>query len=197
MIRINLIPYRDARSQAQILQHVVVALMVLGTAALLSFGTHIIASGTFSSLQSELSTLRAENQSLKKKIGKIKNLDKLRKDVERKLGLVDDLQRGRFRSMESLIAIAELIPENVWLTGIKDSGGSISLSGLGESNKAVANFMRSMEKSPTFGGVTLKVIKRTKAGKVPVRAFELSMERLSGKEDEDQAKKSGKKRGKK
>ena len=178
MIRINLLPYRNALRQRQILQHIAVALGVVALAAVISLGMHIYASSTLSGLQNDLAQLKHRNQELNKKIGEIRNLDKLRADVQRKLKLVDQLQHGRFRSLETLIALSRAIPENVWLTSISDKGGSISLAGLGESNKAVANFMRALDQQPVFSSVRLLVIQRKAIGAVPVRSFSLTMQRV-------------------
>ncbi len=178
MIRINLLPYRNALRQRQILQHVAVALGVVALAAVISLGMHIYASSTLSGLENELAQLKHRNQELNKKIGEIRNLDKLRADVQRKLKLVDKLQQGRFRSLNTLVALSQAIPENVWLTNISDQGGSISLKGLGESNKAVANFMRALDRQPVFSNVRLLVIKRKTIGSVPVRQFSLTMQRV-------------------
>lgn len=178
MIRINLLPYRAARRQRQILQHVAAAVGVVALVILLSIGAHVANSMTLSSLKDQYTDLVTQNRVLMKKIGKIKDLDKLREDVQRKLNLVDTLQHGRFRSLETLVALSRAIPENVWLTDIADKGGALQLSGLGESNKAVANFMRALDQSPLFTNVRLQVISRQQVKDVPVRQFNLLMDRV-------------------
>ncbi len=177
MIRINLIPYRGARRQYQILQHIAVAAGVVGLAALMSLGAHLYGSSTLTRLGYSLTSLQAQNRLMVKKIGKIRNLDKLRMNVQRKLALVDRLQRGRFRSLETLLALSHAIPEKVWLLSIKDTGGNIELTGLGESNGAVARFMRALDHEPEFSAVSLQVIQRRTIGQVPVRNFSLKMRR--------------------
>ncbi|MDQ6960039.1 MAG: PilN domain-containing protein [Mariprofundaceae bacterium] len=178
MIRINLIPYRGARRQNQILQHIAAALGVLGLAILISLGVHLYASSTLTGLKYSLASLHAQNRLMSKKIGKIRNLDKLRTNVQRKLALVDQLQHGRFRSLETLLALSRTIPEDVWLLRIMDSEGNIELTGLGESNKSVANFMRALDHEPEFSEVSLQLIQRQAIGQVPVRNFSLKMLRV-------------------
>jgi len=178
MIRINLLPYRVARRQTQILQHLTVGLSALGVAAVLMLGAHWLATSELGDLQEEVARLQSENAALMKRIGKIKDLDKLRADVESKLKLVDELQKGRFRSLNTLNGIAQLIPENVWLTDIEDKGTELRLSGFAESNEAVANFMRKLEASPLFANVRLLVIKRQNIREVAVRNFDLSIVRV-------------------
>jgi len=154
------------------------SLLLLLWLGLLSLGAHTVASIQLSDLKEESILIQQQNEILKKKIGKIKNLDGLRTDVERKLDLVDRLQEGRFRSLKTLNAIASIIPENVWLDVIADHGGDIELSGLGESNRAVASFMRRLDQSAVFTDVRLGEINRVVVNGLPMRRFSLSLSRV-------------------
>ncbi|MFQ5355859.1 MAG: PilN domain-containing protein [Mariprofundaceae bacterium] len=175
MISINLLPYREARRRQQILQHLIVAVGLFAIIFVMIAAGHLYYTNILDTKREETASLQAENRALAKKIGKIKNFDKLKKDVESKLNLVDRLQKSRFRSLGRLISLSESIPENIWLNTISDQGNSMKLSGFGESNKAVANFMRSIDQSSTYNDVRLEVIRRIKIGDVPVREFILTM----------------------
>jgi len=181
MIRINLIPYRTARQQQQTMQHVSAFFAVVVLAVLLALGAHTFASLQLAGLKEETIAIQKQNDDLKSKIGTIANLANLRSDVERKLKIVDRLQEGRFRSLKTLHAIASVIPENVWLDEISETGSDIALSGLGESNKAVASFMRKLDKSPLFTNVRLGEISRVMQGGLPVRRFSLKLARVVDK----------------
>ena len=191
MIRINLLPYRTQRRQTKILQHLVVALGVVFVAASLVFTADLIKTSELTTLEDTFSDLKTQNATLQKKIGKIKDLDKLRTDVERKLELVEELQKGRFFALVTLNKLATVIPENVWLQSIATKEGTITISGLGESNKAVANFMRALDKEAIFSNIALSKITRTNVGNIPVRSFSLTMNRVT-EEVQKKAKESGK-----
>ncbi len=179
MIRINLLPYRPERRKNQILQHLAWLFGSVGVVAALLLAANMYGNGELEDLQTEFGQLQAQNIVLKKKIGKIRNLDVLRSDVERKLALVDKLQQGRFETLKTLAALSAAIPENVWLNSIVDNSGNLKLKGLGESNKAVANFMRSLDQKPLFGNIALQLIVRKETGGVPVRSFNMTLNRLS------------------
>jgi len=178
MIRINLIPYRAAHQQQQIMQHVTAFFSVVVLAALLALGAHTFASLDLADLKEHNVAIQKQNDALKKKIGRIDNLANLRSDVERKLKIVDQLQEGRFRSLKTLHAIARQIPQNVWLDKITDTGSDIALSGLAESNKAVASFMRKLDQSHLFTNVRLDEISRVIVNSLPVRRFSLQLTRV-------------------
>jgi len=179
MIRINLLPYRPERRTKQILQHLGWLFGSIALTATVLIFINIYGNGELSDLQTEFGELQAKNMILKKKIGKIRNLDKLRVDVERKLALVDELQQGRFESLQTLAALSKAIPENVWLNSIVDKSGQLKLAGFGESNKAIANFMRSLDQTPLLGNVSLQQIVRKEADGVPVRSFDMTLSRLA------------------
>jgi len=178
MIRINLLPYRPERRKKQILLHLGWLFGSIISAAAFLMLVNMYGNVELVDLQSELGQLQARNMVFKKKIGKIRNLDKLRVDVERKLSLVDELQQGRFESLKTLTALSAAIPENVWLTSVVDNSGQFKIAGLGESNKAVANFMRSLDKEPLFDNISLQIITRKESRGVPVRNFSMTLSRL-------------------
>jgi type IV pilus assembly protein PilN len=179
MIRINLIPYRVARQQQKISQHLGNIIGIIILAAVLSMGADMMASAQLDDLKIETAQLTAKNKELKEKIGKIEHLDTLRVEVERKLKIIDQLQKGRFRSLMTLNEIAQVIPKNVWLTSIKDKSKEIGLEGLAESNRAVANFMRKLDKSSLFSNVKLQGISRVEMDDIAVRKFSLKLDRMS------------------
>jgi type IV pilus assembly protein PilN len=178
MIRINLLPYRDVRRQGQILQYIMVALVTLGVTIVLILSSYSWSTMQLVNTEDRLKNVQGENQALKRKIGELSKFKEVQAEVQRKLDLVDTLQRGRFRSLESMQGLSVAIPKNVWLTEVKDSGGTISISGVGESNRAVAAFMRALENQKVFSGVNLKLIRRESKGNVVMRSFSLTMNRI-------------------
>ncbi|MDX8394231.1 MAG: PilN domain-containing protein [Mariprofundales bacterium] len=178
MIRINLLPYRTERRQKQLLQHILSAIAALVLLLVLCTVMYTTASSSLEELQQEFVDLQAENKRLETTIGELKDLDRLRGDVQKKLDLIDDLQFGRFQTLEMFITISEQIPENIWLGRVTDRDGNIHISGMGESNKAVANFLRALDKTVLFENIKLAFSELTKVGTVPVRRFEISMKRI-------------------
>ncbi len=175
MIRINLLPYRVELRRQQILQQLLAGAGILVMVASLLFSWHAYLGGTVDELEARLDDLKAQNEELEARIGEIKGIEKLRAEVEQKLALVDQLQEGRFRALTVLYELAKRIPKNVWLESVEDNGSSLQLSGKAESNKAIADFMRALDKSPVFTGIRLREITRESIGGQHVRRFTLSL----------------------
>jgi len=178
MIRINLLPYRDMRRRGQILKYILVALVGLIVTGLLLLASYSWTNMELSDAKNSLQGIQLQNIALKNKIGELSKFKEVQAEVQKKLELVDKLQRGRFRSLQSMRALSESIPKNVWLTRVTDNGSTISISGLGESNRAVSGFMRALEDQKVFFGVSLQVIKRESIGGVALRSFSLTMNRI-------------------
>ena len=178
MIRINLIPHRSQFRHKQIIEYITVLFASILLVAAIIVTIDIWSSQELSNLQNEKSALKLQNSLLSKKIGELRNLADLRKEVEGKLEIVDELQAGRFRALNTLDAIANAIPQNIWITMLRDKEGSIEVLGFGESSQAVANFMRALQLSKTFDDVSLSVDQSATVGGVDVRKFELSFRRL-------------------
>ncbi|MDX8384611.1 MAG: PilN domain-containing protein [Ghiorsea sp.] len=179
MIRINLLPHRAEFRQQQIIEHVIVFVAMVLLAITLVIAVDVVSTKGLTTLQDEFSQLKAKNTQLSRKIGELRNLDSLRQDVEGKLEIVDELQAGRFRSLNTLYAIAMAIPQNIWLERLRDKGNSLELSGFGESSKAIANFMRSIGASEVFDTVVLGVDQSADKDGVQMRKFSLTFRRLS------------------
>ncbi|MDX8387224.1 MAG: PilN domain-containing protein [Ghiorsea sp.] len=191
MIRVNLIPHRIAFRQKQIIEYITVTVSAILFVLALVVAVDVWSTQELTDLQAEQASLRAQNAELRKKTGELSNLDNLRKEVVGKLQIVDELQAGRFRSLNTLDGIAEAIPQNIWITKLDDKGGAMALSGFGESSQAVANFMRALQTSLTFSDVRLTVDQEAEAGGMSVRKFALTFHRLTLVEQENVAKSEG------
>lgn len=191
MIRINLIPHREAFRQQQIIEYIVAftAAVLLSITIVAVINTSIAQDLT--TLQEERAHLEVKNKNLSKKIGELRNLGSLREEVEGKLQIVDELQAGRFRSLETLDAIANAMPQNIWLISFADNNGTLSLDGFAESSQAIANFMRALERDNTLDNVKLSVDKSAKAEGADVRSFSLSLRRLTLAQQEAKEKAQG------
>jgi len=190
MIHINLLPYRDARRQRQILRYLAVAISAIGITLLLVLAAHSYESMQLADAQTRLQDVRDKNNALVAKIGELSKFKEVQTEVQKKLDLMNNLQQDRFRSLYTLLGLSSAIPRNVWLTKVKESSGKIRLSGLGKSNRAVSTFMRALEKEKGFSGVNLKLIKRQRVNGVALRSFSLTMQRVAMPTAAEKAKKA-------
>jgi len=101
-----------------------------------------------------------ERDELQPYIDKVEELEAKRALLKRKVEVINDLknkQRGPVRIMDE---VSRALPELVWLTQLKLSGTSITLTGEAMDENAVANYYSNLDSSPFFEEPVVKNIAR-------------------------------------
>jgi type IV pilus assembly protein PilN len=112
----------------------------------------------------QVSDKKAEEESLKKEIvsyqkelNEIKALEKKIKEVNIKLDVIKDLEKGKTGPVLLLADVADSVPKGkLWLTSYSEKKGSLSLSGTAMDNETVALFMSNLEKTQQITTVDLE-----------------------------------------
>ena len=144
MIRINLLPHREAKRKQK--QAAFVALMVVcGIAGLLI----VIAVGGYNarriSVQSERNArIEAANQALDKQIAEIADLKQEIEALKARQQAVEDLQADRNQPVYLLDELVRQTPTGVHLSSFKQDGQRVVLSGYAQSQERVAELLRNL-----------------------------------------------------
>lgn len=100
--------------------------------------------------------LQTEIKQLDEKIAKIKDLEKVRDRLLARKQIIEQLQANRSQMVHLFDELVKTIPASARLTGLKQSGDSMSLDGVAQSNASVAEYMRNIESSPWMGHADLR-----------------------------------------
>ena len=175
MIRINLLPYREAQ-RAQRSQLLVLAFIgVLLLAALLYYGIYSIFSARVSAEQQKVRYLQGVTTQLDKKIASIADLRKKRDELLSREGIITDLQDQRDMVVRLFNTLAQVTPDGIFLTKLQQTGNSIRVNGYSQTNSQVAAFMRNIEASKIFAKPELNIISKSRLGNEEVGQFTLQM----------------------
>ena len=148
MIRINLLPWREARRKALNLQFFVLIGMVAGLAASIVLLVHGYYAARISTQAERNRFLTQENSKLDKQIGEIKKLkDEIQALLSRKQ-VIETLQGDRAQTVYLLEQLVRQTPDGVYLKSIKQTGSKVNLTGYAQSNARVSTLMRNIEASP-------------------------------------------------
>jgi len=164
MIKINLLPLENRKKTRKIklpalsasaaLIPIVVAVLYIGV--ILAIST--LQGRNVAELESKIEEAKKESAALAPQLAKIRKLTKEREEVNKRLGVIAGLDKDRYFRVQILNDISEMLPENCWLTMVREQGGSvISIDGVTFSNYIIADLMNGLEKSDRFGEVMLKV----------------------------------------
>jgi type IV pilus assembly protein PilN len=155
MIRINLLPFKQLAAEVSRRREVTIGAVVLGVGILAIAAVHFIQAYHLSSLQSELTELRGDLQMLNTKIKEVGELQNKIKDLRGKNKIIADLNNKKSGPVLVMESLANATPTTLWLTELKESGGSLMLNGLAVDNKTVADFITGLETSKHFKSVEL------------------------------------------
>jgi type IV pilus assembly protein PilN len=176
MIRINLLPFRAARKKENIRQQLMIyGLSVVFLICIMGWG-FIHLTTTLSDLKVEEKRIQDDLKTYEQTIKRIGELEKKIKEIRAKLEVIRKLERDKTGPVHLLDEIAMAVPkEKLWLSGMVESQGNLTLKGTAMDNETVALFMTNLEKSDYISGVDLKTAKLRiiKDYKLNVSDFEL------------------------
>jgi type IV pilus assembly protein PilN len=132
-------------------------LLVGALVGLLAFGaTYWLQKQKNDAKEAEVAAAQREVDQLASVIKEVDDFKAKKGELERKIGVINDLkanQRGPVRVMDY---ISRALPELLWLDQMAMKGDSIHLEGRAFNINAVANFIDNLDKVPEFDEPTLK-----------------------------------------
>lgn len=175
MIRINLLPQEEIPRTRTIKMPEVGAfapLAVAAAAVLLCVGMAVVQGNSLEKLDGEVSELRAESQRLAPQIARIKQLQREREQLDKRLDVITSLDADRYFRVHLMSELARRIPENTWLDRIEEvSPGRYEIEGMTFSNFLVADFLHNLDESDYYQSMDLVSIERGQIEDVNVLKF--------------------------
>jgi type IV pilus assembly protein PilN len=171
MIRINLLPHREAKRKQK--KTAFVALMALG--GILGIAVVLVVGGYNASrisIQNERNlVLTKANAELDKKIAAIVTLKQEIEALKARQQAVEDLQGDRNQPVYLLDELVRQTPTGVYLKQFKQEGQRVTLTGYAQSQERVAELLRNLSgaspwlERPELTEVKASVLAQSKTGK--------------------------------
>lgn len=147
MTRINLLPWRQER-RAQRQKEYLSVLAITGLVAVgIAFGVIKFYDGLIANQNDRNNYLKNEITQLDKKLKEIEDLEKKREHLLNRKQVIEQLQADRSQMVHLFDQLVRTIPEGIRLQSIKQSGTTLTLDGISQSNARVASYMRALEGS--------------------------------------------------
>ena len=148
MIRINLLPYREAKRAARRKQFIFLSVMVLVLGGLVVLLGHIWLTTAISNQMGKNNFLKKEITLLDKDIEEIKRLKEQTQALLSRKQIIESLQGGRAEPVHLLEELVRQVPDGVYLKGLKQNGARVNILGYAQSNARVSTLMRNLDASP-------------------------------------------------
>lgn len=166
MVRINLLPHREARRKERknAFFAMLVLSLVLGGVVVLAVAGFI---GHKISNQNERNDfIKAENKKLDIQIAEIATLKQEIEALKARQQAVEDLQSDRNQPVYLMDELVKQVPEGIYLLSLKQTGQRVVLNGHAQSNERVSELLRNLSNnSPWLERPDLIEIRSTGSGK--------------------------------
>lgn len=167
LLEINLLPaeFRKAKKDLSWIvdRRIVWPTMLLIIAVLGSFFAYLHIRDTISSLNEQLTSVKAEIERERPLLQKITELDQKLAIIGQKNRALKSIQVSKKRWVILFENISSVLPPNTWITSLSDDGGnSMTMNGTTYDFSEVAEYMVSLERQVSFSTVTLVTITNIK-----------------------------------
>ena len=172
MIRINLLPYRAARSKENVRKQVSIFSLsfILLIIVLVLFNGYL--SSKKENLAKDLDRLKKEVAIYEAKAKQVEEIKKKLDTLNKQIEVVNQLKAHRDKPPILLAKLTEMIvPGRMQLTRLVSDKASLSLEGMSLDNETIAVFMLRLERSGLFQAVSL-------ASSVQVNQYNVDMKRF-------------------
>jgi len=177
MIRINLVRGKRKKRRELNAGSIWVALPLVVLAGTIYF--HTTVSARIARLDADIVKANADIERLKKEIGEVEKFKARKAELQKKVDIISNLQKGRIGPVRHFEALSAAIPEKCWIDtlGVKDE--RVTLSGVALNNYTIANFMTALGQTGRFRDVVLGAAEQTTVAGVKLVKFNLTFQTVN------------------
>ena len=173
MIRINLLPVREARRQANLRQKAMLLGGAAGAAALVCLWLHWSISSAQAAEQQHIVEAKAELKQLEATRKEVERFRTEKEEIERKLAVIAELERNRQGPVRIMDELATRIPKRMWLTELSMKDGVLELRGVSLDAEIVAAFLASLSESELIQNVELDETRLEETDGLKLNSFKI------------------------
>lgn len=152
MIRINLLQAHEMERRLEVRRQLRVAFLVMLVAVGIGVWFSYAQVQTRQARERELRLLEAEIESLKQVIAEVEAFEARKAELQRKLTAIKSVQTSQRSPAPYLDEVSRRLPEQIWLESLQENNSIMTIKGKSlNGNPGVADFMKSLERSPLFG----------------------------------------------
>lgn len=175
MIRVNLLPHREARRKRQQQQFFIMLGVVVLVGAVIWGLVHTYLADQIEEQLGRNKYLTEEIAKVDKQIAEIKTLqDQIDALLNRKAA-VESLQSNRAQAVQLLDQLVRQLPDGVYLKGVKQVGQRVTINGITQSQARVSTLMRNIDSSPVLEKPGLIEVKAVQQGTTRANEFTLTV----------------------
>ena len=181
MIRINLLgrtrpkATRTAVPIEATVQYVLLAIALIASTGIL-YGHFLLMDRENKMVLAHIQKQTGEKARLEQLKMQVDNFEKQKAVLQRRISVIEQLQRNRTGGQELMDAIANTVSrtDTLWLTSVDKKGDALTINGSAGSINAVANYITQLKRSGYFQNVEIKESHQDESNKA-VEIFQFSL----------------------
>lgn len=162
MAHLNLLPWREAQKKQQQARFMTLLTAACVGSFLLVFVISTAYSAMIDGQNGRNKYLQGEIAILDQRIAEIRQLDEKKKNLQKRIDLIAQLQSSRNLGTQVMAEIAKVTPPGVYMVNLEKKGPSLLLVGKTESNNRLSGMIRSVEASELLAEPLLEFIEAGK-----------------------------------
>lgn len=174
MIRINLLPVREARRAANMRKQGMLLVFAAGAGVAICLLLSTWMAARIAHERSAIARSEAELKKLEATMAEVKKFQAEQDEIEQKLAVIDQIEAARTGPVRIMDELAQRIPQRVWLTKMTEKAGLLELEGRSIDAEVVADFAAALEDSPLLSGVDLQETKLEEVEGLKLADFKLT-----------------------
>ena len=174
MIRINLLPVREARRAANMRKQGMLLLFAAGAGVVICLLLSTWMAARIAHERSLITAREAELKKLEATMNEVKKFQAEQEEIEQKLAIIDQIEAARMGPVRIMDELASRMPQRVWLTRMTEKSGLLELEGRSIDAEVVADLAAVLEDSPMLSGVDLQETRLEEVDGLKLSAFKLT-----------------------
>ncbi len=189
MPRINLLPWREEQRKQRQKQFGIALVVAVLSAGLFIWLGNLVYQSRIDYQQARNQRLETEIAELDKAIAEIEGLERQKERLLARMEIIEQLQRSRPEIVHLFDELVRTLPEGVYLTGIRQTGRDVQITGTAQSSTRVSALMRNIDASEWLEDPDLEQIRTVEVGQAEQFNFVLRAKqvRIAGEDDEEEA----------
>jgi type IV pilus assembly protein PilN len=131
MIRINLLPVREARRRADLQQQGLVLVVLVAASLAITGWWHMALRSRVAAAHERVAQIQAQIKQFEPQLKQVDAYKKKKAEVQKKLDVIAGLERSRSGPVHMMDELATRTPERMWLTSLQASGAGPRGPGVG------------------------------------------------------------------
>lgn len=185
MPRINLLPWREEERKRRQKEFGIATGAAVVAAIAVVLGTMFFYDGLIDNQQRRNDRLATEIRELEKSIEEIDSLERDKERLLARMEIIDQLQKSRPEIVHLFDEMVRLMPEGVYLTGMKQTGSRIEITGVAQSSTRVSALMRQIDSSDWFADPDVDRVVTTQSGTTRQSEFVVFLKQTGQSEEEE------------